>query len=78
MRFLIDFVKVLVLLLGALLIAGGSLASLCGVLIAVPEMFVWGIVAAVVGAALFIPINRRFREAARTKAARQTSGGEEK
>lgn len=71
MSFLIEFAKVLVLLLGAGLIIGGSLAGLCGVIVFDGEIFLLGIVAAVAGATLFVPINRGFRDAAQARAAKR-------
>lgn len=77
MRVLIDFAKVLLLLLGAVMIAGGGLASLCGVAVLDGEILLVGIVAAVVGAALFVHINRGFRDAARVRAAEQKTAKED-
>lgn len=70
MRFLIDFAKVFVLLLGVAMIAGGGLLGLCGVMGSDARSMLGGLVLAIVGAALFVPINRAFLRAAQARGAK--------
>jgi hypothetical protein len=70
MRFLFDFAKVFLLLVGAALIIGGGAVGLCGAIVFDGEKLLWGLVATVVGAALFVYINRSFIQARANSAKR--------
>lgn len=75
---LLNFLKVLLLMLGAALIIGGSLTGLCGVLANQGDIVLKGLVPAALGVWLFIAIARTYKRPPRPDPA-PTSGasGEE-
>lgn len=58
----LNLLKVLLLMLGAVLIVGGSLAGLCGVLVKENELVMMGLLPAALGLWMFIAIFRSFRK----------------
>lgn len=59
---LLNLLKVLLLMLGAALIVGGSLTGLCGVMANQGEIIMMGLVPAALGVWMFITIARSFRK----------------
>jgi hypothetical protein len=59
---MLNFLKVLLLMLGAALIIGGSLTGLCGVIVKEGELAMLGFVPAALGLWMFIAISRSFRK----------------
>lgn len=58
---LFDLLKVLLLLVGAGMIIGGSLTGLCGVIAGEGGLFILGFLLLAVGLAMFIAINNSFK-----------------
>lgn len=61
---LLNVLKILLLMLGAALIIGGSLTGLCGVIASQGEIFLMGIVPAAIGLVLFIAVARTYKKRA--------------
>jgi hypothetical protein len=59
---LLNLLKVLLLMLGAAMIVGGSLTGLCGVIVKEGELAMMGFVPAALGLWMFIAISRSFRK----------------
>jgi len=59
---LFNLLKVLLLMLGAAMIVGGSLTGLCGVIVKEGELAMMGLVPAALGLWMFIAISRSFRK----------------
>lgn len=62
---LLNLLKVLLLMLGAALIIGGSLTGLCGVLANQGDIVLMGLVPAALGVWLFIAIARTYKRPAK-------------
>lgn len=58
---LFDLLKVLLLLVGAGMIIGGSLTGLCGVIAGEGGLFILGLLFFAVGLVMFIAINNSFK-----------------
>ncbi|MBU1364171.1 MAG: hypothetical protein KKE51_10155 [Gammaproteobacteria bacterium] len=62
---LVNLLKVLLLMLGAALIVGGSLTGLCGVLAKQGDIVLMGVLPAVFGVWMFIAIARTYKRPAK-------------
>lgn len=73
---LFDLLKILLLLVGAGMIMGGTLTGLCGVIAGEGGLFVLGFVVLAVGVAMFIAINNSFKKQRRLaqNAAKEAAG----
>jgi hypothetical protein len=69
----LNLLKVLLLMLGAVLIVGGSLTGLCGVIVKENELVMMGLLPAALGLWMFIAIARTYKRPPRPDSA-PTSG----
>jgi hypothetical protein len=75
---LLNLLKVLLLMLGAALIVGGSLTGLCGVMAGEGQIFMMGFVPAAIGLTLFIAIARTYKRPPRPDPAAPASAEAER